>query len=492
MAIITKQIMNNKTIAFLLLTLAVCLPVFSQTPSHLPMWERKSAPAVILGRYVDWKEGDKGKMPSFWGNKESLKGGDFPKMTTDTIAHTFTFVWDICYPLRHEFQGWSILLFPGDTIRLDINKGAFAEYDAYKKKSADSISTPKLQELWKKAVHIEGGTFHQPLPIQMKGIKLGVSRECAQAHARDSYDEWCETCWDEFQDVVKQLDTLDLTPQEREFHRMLIEQDYLNKLRNFMFVKTSWKFLTDEDSLAMFEKQFTFKDPHVSELTYYRNITGFYACLKNLFNEGKEYIEANGLEESPLGRWFKELDEAKAVMTRVKARLSVTENQLNALSPEFQVQIKEVQALMQQELNDSKGTCRDLPEGAPQEWLPKIVAGHKGRVVFIDYWATWCGPCRTGMKAMESVKDELTARGVNFVYITDTSSNADDWLSYVGRHAGDHYIIPKDKIQEMQIPDYANAIPHYLIYDREGKLAKVIKGWPGLEEMKTNIDEVLK
>ena len=72
MAIITKRIMNNKTIASLLLTLAVCLPVFSQTPSHLPMWERKSAPAVILGRYVDWKEGDKDKMPSFWGNKESL------------------------------------------------------------------------------------------------------------------------------------------------------------------------------------------------------------------------------------------------------------------------------------------------------------------------------------------------------------------------------------------------------------------------------------
>jgi hypothetical protein len=44
----------------------------------------------------------------------------------------------------------------------------------------------------------------------------------------------------------------------------------------------------------------------------------------------------------------------------------------------------------------------------------------------------------------------------------------------------------------MQIPNYANSIPHYLIYDREGKLAKVIKGWPGLEEMKTKIDEVLK
>ena len=97
--------------------------------------------------------------------------------------------------------------------------------------------------------------------------------------------------------MVKQLDTLDLTPQEREYQRTLIEQDYLNKLRNFMFVKTSWKSITDEDSLAMFEQQYTFKDPHAGELTYYRNITGFYSCLKNLFNEGEEYIEAKGLEE---------------------------------------------------------------------------------------------------------------------------------------------------------------------------------------------------
>ena len=91
---------------------------------------------------------------------------------------------------------------------------------------------------------------------------------------------------------------------------MLIEQDYLNKLKNFMFVKKCSKLITDEDSLSMFEKQFTFKDPHASELTYYRNVLGFYACKENRFDEGRLYIQANGLEDSPLGRWFKELDDA--------------------------------------------------------------------------------------------------------------------------------------------------------------------------------------
>ena len=401
-------------------------------------------------------------------------------------------VWDICYPLKHDFHGWSLMLCPGDIIKLDFNRAAFAEYEAYTRPPADSVTTSKLQELWKKAIHIEGGTFEQPLPIHMKGMALGVSRDYAKAHVHDTFDEWRVVCWDEFQDVVKQLDSLNLSTREKEYRRMLIEQDYLKKLRNFMFVKESWKLITDKDSLDMFEQQFTFKDPHAPELTYYRNVTGFYACLSNMFNEGKEYIEANGLETSPLGRWFKELDAAHAVMNRVKAKEPVSDSELNALAPEFQAQIREVQAQLQQEAEGNKGKTCDLPEGEPQEWLPKIVAGHKGHFVFVDFWATWCGPCRVGMKEMEQVKDELTARDVDFIYITDTSSSTDEWLKCVGQHAGDHYIVPQDKKKEMQIPDYDNAIPHYLIYDREGKLAKAIIGWPGLEEMKAKIEDALK
>ena len=86
---------------------------------------------------------------------------------------------------------------------------------------------------------------------------------------------------------------------------------------------------------------------------------------------------ANGLDDTPLGRWFTELDEAKAVMARAKAMQPVAESEINALAPEFQAQIREVQAQLRQEAEDSKGKTCDLPEGEPQEWLPKIVAEHK-------------------------------------------------------------------------------------------------------------------
>ena len=491
-ALKTKNyIMNKKTIITMLFAYMASVSMFSQTTSALPSWERKSAPAVIMGRYADWKPGDDTKSFVFRKNKESLKGVE-PEITKDSIAGTFTITWDICYPIKQEFdKGLAILLFPGDTVRLDIDKGAFAAYEAYNKETPrETITTSKLREFWKKAVHIEGASFELPLPIHMNGMSLGVSPDYAITHAYDTFDEWREVCWNEFQDVVKRLDSLDLSTNEHEYQRMLIEQDYLNKLRNFMFVKKCSNLITDKDSLAMYEKQFTFKDPHAPQLTYYRNVLGFFACMKNLFDEGRLYIQANGLGESPLGRWFKELDEAKTMMTRVKTNQPVTENELNTLSPEFQMQIREVQAQMRKEATDVKGTWRDLPEGEPQEWLPKIVAGHKGHIVFIDFWATWCGPCRKGMREMESVKDELVSRGVDFVYISDTSSDTNDWAKCVAQHAGDHYIVAKNKMNEMEIPEYNRAIPHYLIYDRVGKLVKAILGWESVEYMMQEFEKV--
>ena len=69
------------------------------------------------------------------------------------------------------------------------------------------------------------------------------------------------------------------------------------------------------------------------------------------------------------------------MMAQAKANQLVDESELNALSPEFQTQIREVQALLKQESSGTEGKRRELPEGAPQEWLPKIVAEHKGHIV---------------------------------------------------------------------------------------------------------------
>lgn len=501
--------MKKKSIINALLALVVYVPVFSQTPYALPLWERKSAPAVILGRYTDWQPGDN-IHPSYWGNNKSLKETTFPECTIDSIGG-FTLVWDICYPLKHEFHEFSIWLCPGDTIKVDINSRNLAEYTAYSrslygKPSSISINDT-LQTLFKKAIHIEGGTLEQPVPIHLTGFDYSSKSESfVKAHLHDTFNEWREMGWGELQSITRQLDAMNLSPAQREYYRLVFEQAYISHLKGFMSSKTYYDFLfkndqfkdyvaehhlvrdsvciTDEAELEAFRQQFTQHDPHAAELTFYRSRSGFYVCQE------MDYLQANSLEDSPLGQWLKEVEAAKAVMAQVKALQPVSENEITSLSQEFQVQIREVQAQLQQKAEDGKGVQRELPDGAPQEWLPEIVAEHKGHIVFVDFWATWCGPCLKGMKEMESVKDELKERGVDYIYITDTSSNTKEWMKHISQHAGDHYIVPKEKMGAMQIPDYDNAIPHYLIYDREGQFVKAFTGWSDVETMKNELTKI--
>jgi len=44
----------------------------------------------------------------------------------------------------------------------------------------------------------------------------------------------------------------------------------------------------------------------------------------------------------------------------------------------------------------------------------------------------------------------------------------------------------------MNVPDYRNAIPHYLVYGRDGKLIKTITGWKDLETMTRELDSALE
>ena len=163
---------NIKKTLLSICALALMTSVLSCQPTNettnYTQWERKSAPAVILGRYVDWKAGDNPFPPGFWGNRESLKGNGC-EITKDSINGTFSITYDICYPLQHQcMNGLKIMLFPGDTVRLDYNRSAFAAYEAYNRETPrDSITTEKLQELWKKAVHMEGASFEMPLAIHM-------------------------------------------------------------------------------------------------------------------------------------------------------------------------------------------------------------------------------------------------------------------------------------------------------------------------------------
>lgn len=106
-----------------------------------------------------------------------------------------------------------------------------------------------------------------------------------------------------------------------------------------------------------------------------------------------------------------------------------------------------------------------------------IVEQHKGNVVLIDIWATWCKDCIVGMPIVKQLKKEYPK--VKFVYISLDRSEA-SWKKGIKRfkiEEGSHYWVEKgwkaDLFESMDL----DWIPRYMILDEQGniKLYKAIK-----------------
>lgn len=110
-----------------------------------------------------------------------------------------------------------------------------------------------------------------------------------------------------------------------------------------------------------------------------------------------------------------------------------------------------------------------MPDAAPEQFMEAIVAQFPGKVVFIDLWATWCGPCKRGISKMGPVKKELKDQDAVFIYLTDESSPEDEWRSSIASMAGYHLRMSSRFWDKLPCIVETNSIPQYLLYDRQGK-----------------------
>jgi len=133
-----------------------------------------------------------------------------------------------------------------------------------------------------------------------------------------------------------------------------------------------------------------------------------------------------------------------------------------------------------------------LDDVAPENILQTILDKYKGKVVLIDIWATWCGPCRAGHEAMKPWKQELKGKNVQFVYITSPSSPLKTWQEMIKDIDGHHYYLTKEQYDYILDKYESEGIPTYAIYDEEGNQTFKKIGFSGLDPFKEAIEKTLK
>lgn len=112
--------------------------------------------------------------------------------------------------------------------------------------------------------------------------------------------------------------------------------------------------------------------------------------------------------------------------------------------------------------------------------LNGIFSKYTGKVIYVDFWASWCVPCRGEMPFAAELKKQLKGKDLVFVYMgyKDTEKA---WLKARKELdiEGEHYLLNDTLRKEAEEAFNISGIPHYVIIDKAGNIVNKHADRPG-------------
>jgi thiol-disulfide isomerase/thioredoxin len=111
--------------------------------------------------------------------------------------------------------------------------------------------------------------------------------------------------------------------------------------------------------------------------------------------------------------------------------------------------------------------------GNAKQLMDSIINNNKGNVVYIDFWATWCGPCKREFPYTKKLQEKYAGKNVVFAFICIDSPN-DTWKYDLAHFnlTGKHFYCDKPLSQSIKQSLFINAIPYHMMIDKKGNITE--------------------
>lgn len=259
---------------------------------------------------------------------------------------------------------------------------------------------------------------------------------------------------------------------------------------------------------SMFENVKTEKEMRAKRDEFNASLAQYVAPLyKDIMNESMLDVAAvrevlSYQEDSTLiPLWFKDV----SIPTRI-AELYACAKIVNSLREEVSEQaVNDSKAFLQTVKNVDFATevegkilqaSKLLPgqpaidfEMADVEGRVKHLSDFKGKVIYIDLWASWCGPCIQESPAFEALGKKYAGKDIIFLPVsTDTSTGP--WLGYLDEHKKElaQYHSNDAALKESWAILY---IPRFILIDKDFNIVNAYAPRPSSEEIDSLIDSIL-
>lgn len=129
-----------------------------------------------------------------------------------------------------------------------------------------------------------------------------------------------------------------------------------------------------------------------------------------------------------------------------------------------------------------------MPDLASFKLEGKLPEALKGKVVLIDFWASWCGPCKDSFPVMNELQKKYAGQGLVIIAVNE-DEEASDMKDFLKDNAATFNVV-RDLGQKIVAAAGIQTMPTSFILDAEGKVKFMHSGFHGAETRKQYLDEI--